>query len=189
MPPFFTRSGDDGFTSLLGAGRYPKHDPRLEALGAIDEASAALGLARCYVQNAENGARILNIQRQLYAVMAEVAATPENEDKFRQISTKQVDWLEEQVMALARNTPLPAGFIVPGDHKPAAFLDLARTVVRRAERQVAALVHRGGLKNSELLRYLNRLSSLCFLMEINETVVAEGGGAPTLAKSEGEQEQ
>ena len=186
MSPFFTRSGDDGFTGLLGAGRYPKHDLRLEALGAIDEASAALGVARSHVQNDENKARLLKIQRHLYGVMAEVAATPENVEKFQQINALQVNWLEEQAEALTQSTPLPSGFIVPGDNKPAAFLDLARTVVRRAERQVAALAHRDELKNPELLRYLNRLSSLCFLMELNETTIEEGRN-PTLAKSEGEQ--
>jgi cob(I)alamin adenosyltransferase len=92
-----------------------------------------------------------------------------------------VAWLESQVDALSAQVEIPREFIVPGDTLEGAYVDLARTVVRRAERRVAALYHEGGFENQELLRYLNRLSSLCFLIELAENQAA-GQGRTTLAK-------
>lgn len=182
MSSFFTRSGDDGYTGLLGEGRVPKHDPVLEALGALDESTACLGLARSLCRTEDTCATILQIQRQLYSLMAEVAATPENAARFRAIGTEQVDWLENQVNAFNRRAPVPKDFIIPGDSQAGAALDLARTVVRRAERRVAELAHRGWTRNEYLLPYLNRLSSLVFALEIFENQAA-GHDRPTLAKT------
>ncbi|MBN1668073.1 MAG: ATP:cob(I)alamin adenosyltransferase, partial [Anaerolineales bacterium] len=111
MSQFFTRSGDDGTTGLLGAGRVAKDHPRMEALGALDEASAALGLARASMQSAHNQKMVLTIQRQLYNIMAEVAATPENAARFRVISATQVTWLEAQIELLSEQTQVPSDFI------------------------------------------------------------------------------
>ncbi len=178
--PFYTATGDDGTTGLLGEGRVPKDDPRMEAVGALDEATAALGLARAHARAPRTRTLLLEVQRHLYHLMAEVAATPENQARFRGITSEQVAWLEAQIAALEEDVPPPKAFIVPGDSPGGAFLDLARTVVRRAERRVAALLRNGTLENSALLAYLNRLSSLCFVLELLENQTA--GVATTRAK-------
>ncbi len=181
MAPFYTRKGDDGYTVLFGKGRHPKHNAQLEALGAIDEANAALGVARSQCKAEELPALILHVQRVLYELMGEIAATGEMAGKIRVISADKVLWLENQTDMLVAKAPTLDAFIVPGDSSSAAFLDLARTVIRRAERRLAALLHSGEVKNPEVLRYLNRLSSLCFAMEVRE-IQASGRQRPTLAR-------
>ncbi len=178
--PFYTRKGDDGLTGLLGEGRVPKHDLRPETLGTIDEATAALGMARYSCRAAQSAPLLMEIQRDLYRLMAEVAATPENADKFHAIDAGKVAWLEAQIETLNEFVKLPEGFILPGDSMAGAALDLARTIVRRAERRVSELLHNGELANRELLRYLNRLSSLCFVLELLENQAE--GQATTMAK-------
>lgn len=179
---FYTRGGDDGFTGLLGPGRVAKEDLRLEAVGSVDELNAALGVARSLVRSSEGPELILQIQRDLYGLMAELAATPENRARFQKINAARVQWLEAQIEVLSAVVDVPEEFIVPGDSVEGAFLDLARTVTRRAERRVAALVHEGSVENIELLRYLNRLSSLCFVLELRENQVS-GGSKITFAKA------
>ncbi len=181
MPKLFTGKGDEGYTGLLGEGRVAKYDLRMEAVGAVDEATAALGMARSQAQNPETGAVLLHVQRDLYLLMAEAAATAENAERFHQINAARVSWLEEQIEALGQQVPLPKEFIVPGDSTAGAYLDLGRTIVRRAERRMAELLHRGDVQNPELLRYLNRLSSLCFMLELRENQAA-GVEKSTLAK-------
>jgi cob(I)alamin adenosyltransferase len=180
MPPFYTHTGDDGQTSLLGEGRLPKHHPRIEALGALDEASAALGLARSFTASEKIKSILVEIQRDLYALMAEVAATPENAPRFRTLDLPRVQWLESRSDALETGITLPHEFILPGDSVSGAALSLARTVVRRAERRVSELLDSGELDNPVLLQYLNRLSSLCFVLELYENQSA--GKDTSLAK-------
>ncbi len=168
MSNFYTRKGDDGTTGLLGEGRLPKYHPRMEAIGALDEATATLGLARSLVQDAALQPLLLQAQRDLYGLMAEVAATPENAAQFRSIDASRVAWLESETDFLSAKVQMPKEFILPGETQGSGALALARTVVRRAERRIAALLDTGELENQELLRYLNRLSSLCFLMELAE---------------------
>jgi cob(I)alamin adenosyltransferase len=181
MTKFYTRTGDDGTTALLGAGRASKDDPRLEAVGALDEANAALGLARSTCQSPLSREMILTLQRDLYGLMAEVAARPEHAARFRSIDTSRVAWLEAQIETIEHRVPPTNEFIVPGDTPAGAALDLARTVVRRAERRLTSLNRVGELQNPDLLRYLNRLSSLCFVLELFEN--QQGGlTQPTLAK-------
>jgi len=181
MTEFYTRNGDDGFTGLLGEGRVPKYHPRTEAVGEIDEASAALGAARAICSSAEHAEMILQAQRDLYGLMAEVAATRENAGKFRQIDASRVSWLEDQIASVSVSVEIPKEFILPGDTQIGAALALARTVVRRAERRLAHLFHLEELDNQELLHYMNRLSSLCFILELSENQLA-GKSTPTLAR-------
>lgn len=181
MSRFYTRTGDDGFTSLLGEGRVPKYHEQMEAVGSVDEATAALGIARALCQAGQTADLLLHAQRDLYKLMAEVSATPDNAPRFRWIDEGRVAWLEEQTDQISSRVYIPDGFIVPGDSPAGAYLDLARTMVRRAERQVAQLLHSGLIENPELLRYLNRLSSLCFALELLENQ-AYGKDSPTLAK-------
>ncbi len=181
MSPFFTRSGDDGTTGILGEGRVPKNDLRLEALGALDEVNAALGLARAMCQSVDTAAWIVQIQRDLYGLMGEVAATAENAPRFRRIDAGKVAWLEQLVEKVSQEVAVPEEFILPGDTLPGAALDLARTVVRRAERRLVDLSQRGDLENPHLLEYINRLSSFCFIAELLENQTG-GKPNPTLAK-------
>ena len=180
MPPLYTGRGDDGTTGLLGEGRLPKYHPRMETLGALDEASAALGLARALARDPGTAAALVEIQRDLYALMAEVAAAPGNEGRFQVLDASRVEWLESQADALEKRTGVPGEFILPGDSVSGAALALARTIVRRAERRLAELLDQGELSNRVLLQYLNRLSSLCFGLELLENQAA--GGQTKLAK-------
>lgn len=183
MPSFYTRKGDNGTTGLLGPGRVPKYELRMETLGAIDEATAHLGMARAICSAPGLAEIILQVQRDLYQLMAEVAAPPESAAQFRKIDSARVEWLEEQTDTLTSRVNMPREFIVPGDSVSSAVLDTARAVVRRAERRVTELHARGEIENNDLLRYLNRLSSLCFVMELWENQAA-GRDRPTLARHE-----
>jgi cob(I)alamin adenosyltransferase len=167
MSPY-TRTGDNGSTGLLGKDRLPKHHPRIEALGAVDEASAALGLARSLAQSPEIPPLILEIQRDIYHLMAELAASPQEAPRFRKLNRARLEWLEAQIDSLSTVVSLPNEFILPGDSPAGASLALARTVVRRAERRVVELFHTGEVDNPLPMQYLNRLSSLCFTLELYE---------------------
>jgi cob(I)alamin adenosyltransferase len=180
MSPFYTRTGDEGYTGLLGEGRVPKYHLRTEALGTLDEANAAMGMARAVCQSTQIAPILITIQRDLYKLMAEVAATPENAITFHAIDQARVTWLEEQTDQISATVPVPQEFIIPGDTHGGAALDLARTIVRRAERRVAELMHQEEVSNKELVRYLNRLSSLIFVLEILEN--QNQGLSTTLAK-------
>lgn len=171
MSKIYTRKGDDGTTGYLGEGRLPKHHPRMEAIGTLDETTAALGLARSLLQLSTLRPILIQIQRDLYGLMAEVAALPENAERFRSIDASRVDWLEEQTDSLGKTVDMPSEFILPGETPGGGALSLARTVARRAERRIAKLLADDELKNKELLRYLNRLSSLCFVLELAENQV------------------
>lgn len=159
----------------------PKNHPRMEAVGAIDEAVAALGMARAICQAPESREILLNIQRDLYHLMSEVSASPENASKFREIDPAKVEWLEEQIHRIGQDVDVPKEFILPGDSFPAAVFAMARTIVRRSERKVVALNLKEEFENPDLLRYLNRLSSLCFLLELLEIKIS-GNKTITLAK-------
>ena len=178
---FYTSKGDDGTTNLLGKGRVAKYHARIEAVGTLDEATAALGLARAQCGDPRSSNVLLEAQRDLYRLMAEVAATPENAEKFQFIDARRVAWLEERTDELSRLVEMPKEFILPGDSVAGAALSLARAIVRRAERRVVELFDAEELKNPELQRYLNRLSSLCFVLELLENQAA--GHQTTLAKS------
>ncbi len=172
MPAYFTGRGDDGLTSLLGDSRVAKDSPRPAAYGAVDEASAALGWARA-MSSAEDVAEVTaQVQRDLYLLMAELAATTENAAKFRMIDAGRVGWLESQVSRFGDQADMPSEFVIGGNSKAGAAFDVARTVVRRAERHVAGLIRSGDVENPQLLRYLNRLSSLCFVLLLWENQAA-----------------
>ena len=176
---FFTRRGDDGTTGLLGKGRVSKHDARIEAVGSIDEASAAIGLARAMVREERSGPLLLETQRDLYRLMAEVAASPENSGRFH-FEAERVTWLEQQIEALSKSVQMPGEFIIPGDTPGEAALSMARAIVRRAERRLIELFDKKKLSNPALQQYLNRLSSLLFTLELVENQAA--GKETTKAK-------
>ncbi len=178
MSAFFTRKGDDGYTSLLGKGRYPKEDERFEALGAVDELTSVLGFARSLCKAPEIAEILITVQSHLYLLMSELAAAEEQESKFRNISDDHVAWLEQTLEQVQQRVEIPKEFIIPGDSVSGAALDMSRTATRRAERRTAALFHKA-LVSNDVLRYLNRLSSLCFILELREYQF-EGKDRPTL---------
>lgn len=180
MSPVFIRSGDDGTTGLLGKGRIQKDAPRMEALGAVDEASAALGLARSMAHSQPVHSLVLEVQRDLYYLMAELAATPDQAERFRSLDQSRLEWLENQINEFSSMVNIPNEFILPGDSPVGAAFSLARTIIRRAERRLAGLFHTGDLENPLLMQYLNRLSSLCFILELYEN--QQEGKTSTLAK-------
>ena len=180
MPSYYTRTGDGGSTGILGEGRLPKNHPRIEALGVLDEVTAALGLSRALSQAPQTKPIILEIQRDLYALMAEIAATTETAGRFRTLESQRVQWLESVVDGLSSQVPAPSEFILPGDSLSGAALALSRTIVRRAERQVVALFDTEKIQNSVILQYMNRLSTVCFILELLENQFT--GHETTLAK-------
>lgn len=180
--PWYTASGDDGTTSLLGDQRVPKYHPQPEAYGTVDEASATLGLARALSTRPTIKQTLLTVQRDLYQMMAELAATPAAAAQFRKINPERVSWLNQTTDEFGEQITMPREFVVPGETPAGASLDLARTVVRRAERLVVKLCDDGLCANGEIVRYLNRLSSLLFVLARLE----DGTNNPeiTLAKQE-----
>jgi cob(I)alamin adenosyltransferase len=176
----YTRTGDLGYTRLLGKEQVPKHDLRPEAYGTVDEASSFMGLVRAEAGlNSRTKETIQQAQRDLWILMGELAATPEVKLSQR-LEADRVTWLEREIDWLGAETPPLTEFVLPGDTRVGALLDVARTVVRRAERGVARLVHEEHLNNPEILRYLNRLSSLLFALARYEEHLA--GKEITLAK-------
>jgi cob(I)alamin adenosyltransferase len=183
MSASYRHSGDDGSTGILGEGRLPKYDPRIEALGSLDEVTSTLGIARSVCHSEGSCNWIVQVQRDLYTMMTQIAATSETRDRFPKLEPERVAWLDSLIAQLTQTVSPPNEFILPGDTFPGATLDLARTVTRRAERRVAELVHRGDIQNPALLQYLNRLSTFCFMLELAEN--QEGGSPkPTLARTD-----
>ncbi len=180
---YYTTDGDDGTTGLLGQARVKKYHPRPESYGDVDEAQAALGVARAAMQDAEAAAVVLQTQRDLYHLMAELAATPQAAHHFRTIDAARVAWVEAHTDRYGARLDLPPEFTVSGDSVSGAALDLARTVVRRAERRVVKLYDDGLIENPELMRYLNRLSSLLFVLSRYEDALA-GQGKVRLARGD-----
>jgi cob(I)alamin adenosyltransferase len=180
---WYTGTGDDGYTGVLGRERVPKYADRPDACGAVDEASAVLGMARAQAKDKQVRTLTLSLQRDLYKLMADLATLPETATRPPWLGDERLPWLEQKTDALGKRVEMPPAFIVAGDSTGGAWLDIARTVVRRAERVVAKLTHDGELRNDTPLRYLNRLSSLLFVMARVEDR-AEGVEEFTLAAGE-----
>jgi cob(I)alamin adenosyltransferase len=168
MPRIYTKAGDDGTTGLLYGGRVSKADPATEAYGTTDEAVAALGLARAL--SADPGLRkdLLAIQRELFVVGADLATNPEERGKLEPgvslVTEDMVERLEKLIDELVTAHPLPNAFVVPGANPVSAALDVARSVVRRAERRVVEIGDADAEVNHAVMRYLNRLSDLLFVL-------------------------
>ena len=163
-----TKTGDGGETGLLYGGRVSKTDPRTEAYGAVDEAISALGVARALIKDRGRHATILRVQSELFTVGAELATDTAEYDKLQQhfmvVTPDVTSRLEVEIDDLERRVPLPDAFVIPGGTPAAAALDVARAVVRRAERRIVGLQQAGQLRNPEVLRYTNRLSDLLFML-------------------------
>jgi cob(I)alamin adenosyltransferase len=164
-PRIYTKRGDDGTTGLLFGGRVRKDSRRIELNGTVDEAQAAIGVARAQTPaGSEANDRLTALARDLYVLMAEVATAPENRSKLQAGSTlvteDMVAALEGGIDDLLSRFDMPSDFTVPGETRVAAALDLARTIVRRAERLAVS----EPVEGSFVVAYLNRLSDLLWAM-------------------------
>lgn len=163
----YTRRGDSGDTSLLRGGRVAKDTPRTHAYGTVDEAVSALGLARAELDG-EMRNRVLAVQRELFVLGAQLATAPDRWDTLEtgvsRVDDTMINELEQRIDAVVEASPLPRGFMVPGEDRASAALDLARTVVRRAERLVVTMTRDGLLPDEAPLRYLNRLSDYVYVL-------------------------
>lgn len=184
--PHYTRSGDDGRTTLWGGGRISKADPQPEAFGAIDEATSAIGLGRALASGARTNEIAIGMQRRLYLIMAELAVAPDKPipggAATRAEDVEQLEAWAEELEALA---PPPVEFVIPGEAAGAAALDLARTTLRRAERETIRLRELGHPVNTETLRWLNRGSSVLFDLARYEEAEAGRASRPAAAKRDG----
>jgi cob(I)alamin adenosyltransferase len=172
-----TKTGDEGETALMYGRRLPKTDERVEAYGSVDELNSALGLARASVEEKFLAEQILTIQNELVVVMGELATAGQDLDRFKRdgfklTSSSMTDRLTELVHQLEKDKTFKH-WANPGNTKTAAALDFARTVCRRAERRVAALMTEANF-NAEILRYLNRLSDACWLLARHAEEVEKG---------------
>ncbi len=165
MVKIYTKTGDDGTTGLLFGGRVSKDSAAMHITGTVDEAQAAMGLARAETAlGSELDQLLTTLERDLYVLMAEVTTDPTNRSKLSAGSTlvtaEMIAALETHIDELKDRFDMPADFVVPGSNRTSAALDFARTVVRRAERLVVAAPIEGSLVHP----YLNRLSDLLWAM-------------------------
>ncbi|CAA9240596.1 MAG: ATP:Cob(I)alamin adenosyltransferase [uncultured Acidimicrobiales bacterium] len=177
---FYTRKGDDGTTGLFYGGRVRKDDAAPEAYGTVDEAQACCGLARAHAPaGGELDGLLLEVERHLYVLMAELATLPENHAKLKPglslVTDEMVAFVEHHTDDLSARFPMPTEFVLPGQNPCSASLEVARTVVRRAERRSVAVAVEG----SHVIPYLNRLSSLLWAMARWQ----DGGAVPAKVPS------
>jgi cob(I)alamin adenosyltransferase len=167
----YTRKGDDGTTSLWYGGRVAKTDVRTEAYGSIDEANSALGLARSLAKRDERADvhdSLLTLQHNLFVAGAELATSPEAAERLEggvsRITEEMVEAAETEIDRYVDQVELPPHFVIPGGTELSAALDVARSVIRRAERRVVELRDSDGLASDLVLSYINRASDLAFAL-------------------------
>jgi cob(I)alamin adenosyltransferase len=180
----YTRKGDDGTTSLWYGGRIDKSALRAEAYGTLDEACSALGTARalCSEAHSELATDILALQRDLFVAGAELATAPEAserlEDGVSRVTAAMTASLEPAIDRYMDRVELPPKFVIPGGTELSAHLDVARTIIRRAERRVVLIKLDGELASTEVISFLNRASDLCFALaryaDVENPVLFEG---------------
>lgn len=172
----YTRTGDDGTTGLVDGSRLPKHAARMEAIGAIDEANSAIGLAVCALDGTDHAASLIRIQNDMFDLGADLA-TPGDDfapsDMALRVVETQVQWLEAAIDALNDNLEPLRSFILPGGSEAAARVHIARAAARRAERAATALAAEAPV-NPAALSYVNRLSDYLFVLA--RAVNASGAG-------------
>jgi len=164
----YTKKGDDGSTGLLYGGRVPKDDIRTDVYGTIDEAVSALGIARAggLVDRVEE--IVVRLQREMFVCGAHLATAEDNQSKLQpgvsRVMPEMTAQAEREIDELTTEHPLPQEFILPGGTPGSAGLDLARSTIRRAERRAVTMETQGLLPDPEILRWLNRVSDLLFVL-------------------------
>jgi len=187
MVKIYTKKGDDGTTSLWYGGRVPKDSARTEAYGTFDEACSTLGVARalCTESGAtELAADILRLQDDLFVAGAELATAPEAaerlEDGISRVTPEMVEEAERLIDRYMAEVELPPKFVIPGGNLISAHLDVARTVIRRAERHVSTLVEEDQIASETLVHFVNRASDLAYAMarwaDVDDPALFEGRG-------------
>ena len=160
----YTRGGDKGETSLANGARVPKHSLRVSTYGTVDEANAIMGIIRLYVDEDINEVLCI-VQNDLFDLGADLATPMDSQRKGKalRISQKQVTYLEQTIDHYNQRLAPLTSFVLPGGGHASAYMHQARTVVRRAEREICALIKTEPVNNDALV-YLNRLSDLLFVM-------------------------
>ena len=168
MAKIYTKKGDDGTTGLLYGGRVAKDDVRTEVYGTLDETVSALGVARAGELVPRVEEIVIRIQREMFVVGAELATSEENRGKLQEgvsrVTASMTQQAETDIDALLEEHPLRNEFILPGETLASAGLDLARSTIRRAEREAVSMQRAGLIADDEVLRYLNRISDLLFAL-------------------------
>jgi len=162
----YTRTGDDGTTGLVDGSRRAKHDPRMEAIGAVDEANSALGLASVALAGSSHALAVMRVQNDMFDLGADLATPGEDfmpSEMVLRIVSEQVVWLEASMDALNEKLAPLASFVLPGGSEAAARLHVARAATRRAERAITALAAAEAV-NPAALAYVNRLSDWLFVL-------------------------
>jgi cob(I)alamin adenosyltransferase len=182
----YTKKGDDGSTSLWYGGRVPKHHGRTEAYGSLDEACSQLGVARalCGPGEAELAADVLRLQDDLFVAGAELATAPEAaarlEDGVSRVTEEMVAELERLIDRYMAEVELPPKFVIPGGNRLSAQLDVARTVIRRAERHISALAEAGELNGETVIHFVNRASDFAYALarfaDVDDPALFQGRG-------------
>lgn len=166
----YTKTGDTGTTGLYTGERVPKSSLRVEAYGIIDELQAFIGLARAYAENARVQVELYDLERTLWTLMADIASL----NKAPDVTDQQVRHLEKVIDKFDEKLEPLSNFVVPGDKRSSAYLHVARTIARRAERALWRVLDSGESVHASNLRYLNRLSDLCFILcRVEEEIGAE----------------
>lgn len=172
----YTRTGDDGTTGLVDGSRLPKHAARMDAIGAVDEANSAVGLAVAALPDSEHAADLTRIQNDLFDLGADLATPGEDftpSEMVLRIVPAQAEWLESAIDGLNGNLRPLTSFILPGGSEAAARVHVARAEARRAERAMTALAAAEPV-NPAALAYINRLSDYLFVLA--RSINAEGSG-------------
>ncbi|ASP29199.1 MAG: cob(I)yrinic acid a,c-diamide adenosyltransferase [Pseudomonadota bacterium] len=165
----YTRTGDAGTTGLVDGSRLPKHDVRMEAIGAVDEANSALGLAAAILGDNEHAQQLFRIQNDLFDLGADLATPATEDDDFApsemvlRMVAAQTEWLEQAIDAANANLEPLTSFVLPGGSEASARLHLARAATRRAERAMTAMAEQLRT-NPQALAYINRLSDYLFVL-------------------------
>ena len=164
----YTKFGDSGETSLLYGGRISKNSPNTEAYGITDEAVSVMGLARAMTSDERVNDMLRQLQRELFTIAAELATDPGKYELFQQhfkpVTEEMVTSLEQAIDSLEEEFEMPKVFILPGGSQASAAIDLARCVIRTAERRVVAMAEADMLTNALVIAYLNRLGDLLFVV-------------------------
>jgi cob(I)alamin adenosyltransferase len=167
----FSKRGDKGETSLLGGQRVPKYDPRPETYGVLDEASSVMGVARAMARSQKIKDILFAVQKDLLMMGAELSALPKDVKQLsKRIGEADVQRIEDLIDDLQKEVKLKNEFIYPGETVVSAQIDVARTIIRRAERNAAKMKDDGLVKNPEIHKYLNRLADMLFTLARYEEI-------------------
>lgn len=159
----YTKTGDEGMTSLYGSGRVSKDDLHIEVLGTLDELNSVIGVTLSFVEDEKLHSLLLKMQNDLFTVGADIAGSHLEEQKVPRIREEHIRELEKEIDVLEAQLGMPKKFILPGGTRMSSFLHLCRAVARRTERALVTL-HAQKKINPDVLRYVNRLSDLLYVL-------------------------